>query len=92
MSDVLPKSPEGGADPLADGLQRFTPCSLLGHMATHTRRRAMIHSEKESHRPILVGVCRRHSGLPHRIDLPRDDVPSWAFGPCGGPWRVGASR
>jgi hypothetical protein len=65
---------------LANGLQRFKPRALLGRMDTHTRRRAMVHRDKDRHLPILAGVGRRHSGPPHRIDLRRDDGPIMGFG------------
>src|SRR5215471_5813352 len=80
MGAVLPKRPKGSTDSLADGLQRFKPCSLLGRMDPHTLRRAMIHRDKDRHLPVLAGVCRRHIGPPHRIDLPRDDGPVMSFG------------
>jgi hypothetical protein len=35
----------------------------------------MIHRDKNSHLPVLAGVCRRYIGPPHRIDMPRDDGP-----------------
>src|SRR5262249_20252847 len=90
MGDVLTESPKGGPHPLANGLQRFKPRSLLGCMDTQTLRRAMIHRDKDGHLPVLAGVCRRHGGPPHRIDLPRDDGPimglwaMWLALPRGG--------
>src|ERR687884_2059251 len=80
LGDVLPESPEGGANPLANGLQRFKPRALLGCMDTHTLRRVMIHRDKDGHLPVLAGVGRRHIGPPHGIDLPRDDRPVMGFG------------
>src|SRR5215471_18805600 len=79
MGAVLPKRPKGSTDSLADGLQRFKPCSLLGRMDPHTLRRAMIHRDKDRHLPVLAGVCRRHIRPPHRIDLRRDDCPIMGF-------------
>src|SRR5918911_2057760 len=52
MGDVLPESPTGGPHPLANGLQRFKPRSLLGCMETHTLRRVMIHRDKDGHLPV----------------------------------------
>ncbi len=79
LGDVPPKRPKGGANPLADGLQRFKPRPLLGRMDTPTLCRTMIHRDKDRHLPVLMGVCHRHICPPHRIDLPRDDVPIMGF-------------
>src|SRR5947209_3242770 len=80
MGDVLPKGPKSGADSLADGLQSFEAGPLLGGMDAHTLRRVMIHRDNDRHLPVLAGICRRHIGPPHRIDLRRDDGPSMGFG------------
>src|SRR5215510_15078373 len=80
MGDVLPESPEGSTNSLADGLQRCKPCSLLGRMDTYTLRRVMIHCDKDGHLPVLTGVGRRHVRPPHRIDLCGNDRPIMGFG------------
>ena len=95
MSDVLPEGPKGGVDTLADGLQGFKARPLLGGVDAHTLCRVMIHRDKDRYLPILVGVCRRHIGPPHRIDLLRDDrsvMGFWAMRmalPRGGQQLVG---
>src|SRR5262252_1415550 len=92
MGDVLSKGPKSGADPLAAGLQRFKAGPLLGGVDAHTRRRVMIHRDKDRHLTLLPRKRAGHIGSPHRIDLRRDDRPIMGFGSMRVPLTRGAQQ
>src|SRR5262249_1808664 len=92
LRDVLPKCPKGGADPLAERLQRFKPGPLLGRMDADTLRRVMIDRDKDGHLPVLLRVGCRHIRPPHRIDLRRNDGPIVGFGAMGMPLPRGSQQ
>ena len=92
LGDVLPKCPKMGADTLVDGLQGFKPGAMQGRMDAHALGRTMLHRHKDGPGPScrvkVVVISGPHIVSTRSVMI----VPSWALGPWGSPWRVGASK